>query len=97
MLAALDLATGQMTYRIQDRKRWQEFLALLKVLRSRWPGQKLSSAHAARRARHPVSSSTSRDRPAHDLSLGLQGQCVRVLTHRSPPAAESPTSPDIPH
>jgi hypothetical protein len=41
MLAALDLATRQMTYRIRDRKRWREFLALLKLLRSRWPGQKL--------------------------------------------------------
>ena len=41
MLAALDLATGQMTYRIRDRKRWREFLALLKLLRARWPGQKL--------------------------------------------------------
>jgi hypothetical protein len=41
MLAALDLATGQMTYRIRDRKRWREFLALLKLLRARWPGQKI--------------------------------------------------------
>ena len=41
MLAALDLATGQMTYRIRERKRWREFLAFLKLLRARWPGQKL--------------------------------------------------------
>jgi transposase len=41
MLAALDLATGTMTYRIRQRKRWREFLALLKLLRARWPGQKL--------------------------------------------------------
>ena len=41
MLAALDLATGTITYRIRERKRWQEFLAFLKLLRSRWPGQKL--------------------------------------------------------
>jgi DDE superfamily endonuclease len=41
MIAALDLATGTMTYRIRDRKRWREFLALLKLLRARWPGQKL--------------------------------------------------------
>ena len=41
MIAALDLATGQITYRIRDRKRWQEFLAFLKLLRQRWPGQKL--------------------------------------------------------
>jgi transposase len=41
MLAALDLGTGQITYRIRDRKRWREFLAFLKLLRGRWPGQKL--------------------------------------------------------
>jgi hypothetical protein len=35
MIAALDLATGQITYRIRDRKRWREFLALLKLLRAR--------------------------------------------------------------
>ena len=39
MLAALDLATGRLLY--LARKRWIEFLELLKVLRSRWPGQKL--------------------------------------------------------
>jgi len=41
MLAALDLASGQMFYRIRERKRWREFLALPKLLRARWPGQKL--------------------------------------------------------
>jgi hypothetical protein len=41
LIAVLDLATGQMTYRIGERKRWQEFLAFLKLLRTRWPGQKL--------------------------------------------------------
>jgi transposase len=41
MLAALDLATGKMIYRIRQRKRWREFLSLLKALRHRWPGQKL--------------------------------------------------------
>jgi len=41
MLAALDLATGKMIYRIRERKRWREFLSLLQVLRERWPGQKL--------------------------------------------------------
>ncbi|MFD4957039.1 IS630 family transposase, partial [Streptomyces sp. NPDC058451] len=41
MLAALDLATGRLYYRIRRRKRWREFLDLLKVLRTRWPGQKL--------------------------------------------------------
>lgn len=41
MLAALDLATGKLYYRIRPRKRWREFLDLLKALRARWPGQKL--------------------------------------------------------
>ncbi|WP_078856322.1 transposase [Streptomyces sp. NRRL F-5065] len=41
MLAALDLAAGKLYYRIRPRKRWREFLALLKALRARWPGQKL--------------------------------------------------------
>jgi hypothetical protein len=41
MLAALDPGTWKMIYRIRERKRWQEFLALLKVLRRRWPGQRL--------------------------------------------------------
>jgi transposase len=41
MLAALDLATGKLYYRIRPRKRWLEFLDLLKALRARWPGEKL--------------------------------------------------------
>jgi transposase len=41
MLAALDLATGKLFYRIRARKRWLEFLDLLKSLRARWPGEKL--------------------------------------------------------
>ncbi len=41
MLAALDLATGRLFYRIRARKRCNEFLDLLKVLRARWPGEKL--------------------------------------------------------
>lgn len=41
MLAALDLNSGKMIYRIRERKRWREFLSLLKVLRARWPGEKL--------------------------------------------------------
>jgi transposase len=41
MLAALDLATGKLFYRIRPRKRWIEFLELLKALRARWPGEKL--------------------------------------------------------
>jgi hypothetical protein len=38
---ALDLATGTITYRIRERKPRQEFLAFLRLLRQRWPGQKL--------------------------------------------------------
>jgi transposase len=41
MIAALDLATGQITYRIRQRKRWQELLSFLRLLRCRWPGQTL--------------------------------------------------------
>jgi transposase len=41
MLAALDLATGKLTYRIHRRKRWIELLAFLKVLRGRWPDGRL--------------------------------------------------------
>lgn len=41
MLAALDLATGKLFYRIRPRKRAAEFLDLLKTLRARWPDQKL--------------------------------------------------------
>lgn len=41
MLAALDLATGKMVYRIRARKRWREFLDLLKVLRRQWPTGRL--------------------------------------------------------
>jgi len=41
MLAALDLATGKIYYRIRPRKRAREFLGLLKALRARRPGEKL--------------------------------------------------------
>jgi transposase len=41
MIAALDLTTGKIHYRIRDRKRWREFLAFLKTLRGRWPEQRL--------------------------------------------------------
>jgi transposase len=41
MLAALDLATGKILYRIRRRKRHREFLDLLKTLRVRWPHQRL--------------------------------------------------------
>jgi hypothetical protein len=41
MLAAPDLATGTMTYRTRERKRWREFLVFVKLLRGRWPGGKL--------------------------------------------------------
>ena len=37
MLAALDLATGRIHYRIRSRKRHGEFLDLLKALRRLWP------------------------------------------------------------
>lgn len=39
MLAALDLATGTLTYRIRHRKRWREVLAFLKLLRQRYEGR----------------------------------------------------------
>ncbi|MEV0975116.1 transposase [Microtetraspora glauca] len=41
MIAALDLATGRLYYRIRKRKRWREVLSFLKTLRVRWPGEKL--------------------------------------------------------
>jgi hypothetical protein len=34
-------AAGDRGVRIRERKRWREFLAFLKLLRARWPGQKL--------------------------------------------------------
>ena len=41
MLAALDLATGKIFYRIRDRKRHGELLDLLKTFHARWPGENL--------------------------------------------------------
>lgn len=41
MSAALDLGTGQMIYRIGQRKRRRDLLSFLKLLRRRWHGQKL--------------------------------------------------------
>jgi transposase len=41
MLAGLDLATGRMFYRIRDRKRHQEFLGFLQVLRWQFPTGRL--------------------------------------------------------
>lgn len=41
LLGALDLATGQLYFRIRDRKRWREFRAFLQSLRLRWPSEKL--------------------------------------------------------
>lgn len=41
MFGALDLATGRLYYRIRHRKRWTEFLAFVKSLRARRPGQRL--------------------------------------------------------
>jgi transposase len=41
MFAGLDLASGQLFYRLRDRKRWQEFLAFLRQLRRRFPTGRL--------------------------------------------------------
>lgn len=41
MFAALDLASGEMFYRIRDRKRWVEFLDFLRQLRRRFPTGRL--------------------------------------------------------
>ncbi|WP_245614186.1 IS630 family transposase [Actinokineospora inagensis] len=41
MIAALDLATGKLHYRIRARKRHRELLDLLQSLRNRWPDQRL--------------------------------------------------------
>jgi transposase len=41
MFAALDLASGQLFYRFRDRKRWPEFLAFLRQLRTRFPTGRL--------------------------------------------------------
>ena len=41
MFAALDLASGEMFYRIRDRKRWSEFLDFLRQMRRRFPSGRL--------------------------------------------------------
>lgn len=41
MIAALDLASGQMFYRFRDHKRWREFLGFLRQLRVRFPSGRL--------------------------------------------------------
>jgi transposase len=41
MFAALDLASGEMFYRIRDRKRWSEFLDFLRQIRRRFPTGRL--------------------------------------------------------
>ena len=41
MFAALDLASGQLFYRLRDRKRWAEFLGFLRQLRTRFPSGRL--------------------------------------------------------
>jgi transposase len=41
MFAALDLASGEMFYRIRDRKRWIEFLDFLRQVRRRFPAGRL--------------------------------------------------------
>ena len=52
MLAALDLTTGKIHYRIRDRKRHREFLDLLKSLRARWPRE--SSTSSATTSPHTI-------------------------------------------
>lgn len=41
LLGALDLASGQLLYRIRDRKRWTEFRDFLRQLRQRFPAGRL--------------------------------------------------------
>ncbi|GAA3413559.1 IS630 family transposase [Streptosporangium vulgare] len=41
LIAALDLVSGKLFYRIRTRKRWREFLSFLKRLRACWPGERL--------------------------------------------------------
>ncbi|MDP9869018.1 MULTISPECIES: hypothetical protein [Streptosporangium] len=60
MIAALDLATGQLYYRIRKRKRWREFLSFLKTRRSA-----LTSAGAT-----PAPSPRPTPRPAHPSGVG---------------------------
>ncbi|MFC7661420.1 hypothetical protein ACFQV8_40315 [Pseudonocardia benzenivorans] len=56
MLAGLDLASGQLFYRLRDRKRWQEFLAFLRQLRTRFPaGDCTSSATTSPHTARPKS------------------------------------------
>jgi hypothetical protein len=40
MLAALDLCSSKVHYRVRPRKRAGEFMGFLEVLRPRWPGEK---------------------------------------------------------
>lgn len=44
MLAALDLATGHISYRIRSRKRRQEFLAFLKICGHAGPARRCTSS-----------------------------------------------------
>jgi transposase len=54
MLAALDLASGQLFYRLRDRKRWREFLDFLRQLRRRFPsGRLMWSATTSPRTSRP--------------------------------------------
>ncbi|WP_243658942.1 transposase [Tamaricihabitans halophyticus] len=41
LFGGLDLASGQVFYRIRDHKRWQEFLDFLRQLRRRFPHGRL--------------------------------------------------------
>jgi transposase len=67
MIAVLDLATGQIFYRIRARKRRQEYLAFLKLLRQRWPaGTLYLIADNFSPHKHPSVTSWAAD---HDVEL----------------------------
>ena len=40
IVAARDLATGQIIYQIRGRQRWRALLSFPKLIRQRWPGQR---------------------------------------------------------
>lgn len=48
LLAALDLSSGRMYYRIRPRRRSREILGLLETLRARWSGEKLKISRLRR-------------------------------------------------
>ena len=99
MLAALDLSTGTITYRIRDRKRWREFLALLKLLRARLARPKalrdrrqLLPAQAPRGHRLGRRQQRGAGVPAHLLLLA---ELDRTRIHR--PAVLRPRRHRSPH